>query len=148
MSKYDIVDISTKFNKTIKQLINILENIVPNNTYIETIKRKIKISTDANPLLLLNEGGSYIFEFRDHIKNNKLDELFLNTENLLNETHKNIIDSYADKINNDEYNGIKKLLLILRESWVKMNQSEKKIVEKNIKILLSEYCKMLTLNNK
>lgn len=148
MSKYDIVDISTKFNKTIKQLINILDNIVPNNTYVETIKRRIKISTDANPLLLLNEGGSYIFEFRDYIKNNKLDELFLNTENLINDIHKNLIDSYAGKLGSDEYNDIKKLITVLRESWVKMNQAEKKIVEKNIKILLSEYCKMLTIDNK
>ena len=146
MSKYNIVDISTKFNKTIKQLINILDNIVPNNIYIETIKRKVKVSIDANPLLLLHEGGVYIFEFRDYIKENKFDELFTNTENLINEKHKNLIDSYADKIDNDEYNNIKRLLLILRDSWLKMNVSEKKIVEKNIKTLLSEYCKMLTIN--
>lgn len=148
MSKYDIVEISTKYNKTVKQLINILENIIPNNTLVETAKRKIKIAIDANPLLLLNEGGSYLFEFRDYIKDNKLDDLFLNTESLINDNHKQVINTYSNEFNKDECNDIKNMIHVLRESWVKMNKAERKIIEKNIKILLSEYCKMLTIDNK
>ena len=48
MSTYDIVDISTKFNKNIKQLINIVDSIVPNNIIIETIKNSdFSIGYDA-----------------------------------------------------------------------------------------------------
>ena len=146
MSTYDIVDISTKFNKTIKQLINIVDSIVPNNIIIETIKRKVKISIDANPLLLLQEGGPHIFEFRDYIKNGNFDELFFNTENVINDNHKNLINDYKSNINNDDYNNIHKLLSVLRDSWKVINTAEKKIVEKNIKILLSEYCKLLSIS--
>lgn len=146
MSKYDIIDISTKFNKTIKQLINILENIAPNNALIDTIKRKVKLSIDANPLMLLNDGGAYIFEYRDYIKNGQLNELFLNTENIIKEEQKNLLDGYSNTISSEENKNIKQLLLFLRDSWVNMNASEKKIIEKSIKTLLSEYCKMLTIN--
>jgi len=146
MSKYDIIDISTKFNKTIKQLINILENIAPNNAIIDTIKRKVKLSIDANPLMLLNDGGAYIFEYRDYIKNGQLNELFLNTENIIKEEQKNLLDGYSNTISSDENKNIKQLLLFLRDSWTNMNPSEKKIIEKSIKTLLSEYCKMLTIN--
>jgi len=144
--KFNIVDISSKFNKTIKQIIVLLDNIVPNNTIIETIKRKVKVSIDANPLLLLQEGGAYIFQFRDYIKDNKLDELFLNTENILNSDQKNTFDNLTGEIISEENKNINKLLIILRDSWINMKDNEKKTIEKNIKTLLSEYCKMLTLN--
>ena len=145
MSKYDIVDISTKFNKTFKQLLNILDNIVPNNTIVDTIKRKAKVSIDANPLLLLEEGGGYIFQFRDYIKDNRFDDLFLNTENVINDTQKNAFDTISGEVVSEENKNVHKLLMILRDSWSRMNASEKKIIEKNIKTLLSEYCKMISM---
>lgn len=147
MSEYNVVEISDKFNKSIKQLINCIETTIKNNIVFDTIKRKVKILIDANPLILLQEGGPYIFEYRDYIKDDKFDDLFLNTENIINDKAKKEIKECTDNISNEESNNILKLLLILRGVWKDYSDKEKKIIKKNIKILLSEYCKFLSINN-
>jgi hypothetical protein len=147
MQEYDIVDISSSFNKSIKQIINCIDMTITNNIMFDTIKRRVKILIDTNPLLLLQEGGPYIFEYRDYIKNNQFDELFLNTENILNDNVKNEIKECSNNIGNEESNNILNLLLILRDAWKNYSDKEKKLIKKNIKIVLSEYCKFLSINN-
>jgi DNA mismatch repair protein MutS len=41
---------------------------ITNNIMFDTMKRRVKIVIDTNPLLLLQEGGPYIFEYRDYIQ--------------------------------------------------------------------------------
>lgn len=147
MQVYDIVDISSSFNKSIKQIINCIDMTITNNIMFDTIKRRVKILIDTNPLLLLQEGGPYIFEYRDYIKNDKFDELFLNTENILKDNVKNEIKECSNNIGNEESNNILNLLLILRDAWKNYSDKEKKLIKKNIKIVLSEYCKFLSINN-
>jgi hypothetical protein len=147
MVEYNIVDISCKFNKVIKQLLLIMESSVSNNIIFNTIKRKIKISIDANPLLLLQEGGVYIFKYRDLIKDDKFDELFLNTEELIKEDDMGSIKEFSDSMSKESNDGIGSLIKILRELWTLYAKDEKKIIKKNIKTLLSEYCKYLSINN-
>ena len=147
MQEYDIVDISSGFNKSIKQIINCIDMTITNNIMFDTIKRRVKILIDTNPLLLLQEGGPYIFEYRDYIKNDQFDELFLNTENILKDNVKNEIKECSNNIGNEESNNILNLLLILRDAWKNYSDKEKKLIKKNIKIVLSEYCKFLSINN-
>ena len=147
MQEYDIVDISSGFNKSIKQIINCIDMTITNNIMFDTIKRRVKILIDTNPLLLLQEGVPYIFEYRDYIKNDQFDELFLNTENILKDNVKNEIKECSNNIGNEESNNILNLLLILRDAWKNYSDKEKKLIKKNIKIVLSEYCKFLSINN-
>ena len=55
MQEYNIVDIANSFNKSIKQIINCIDMTITNNIMFDTMKRKVKIAIDANPLLLLQE---------------------------------------------------------------------------------------------
>lgn len=146
MQGYNIVDISCSFNKSIKQIINCIDMTINNNIMFDTMKRRIKIIIDTNPLLLLQEGGPYIFEYRDYIKNDKFDDLFLNTENILKDTIKNDIKECSTNLGNEESNNILNLLLILRDAWKNYSDKEKKIIKKNIKVVLSEYCKFLSID--
>lgn len=146
MQEYNIVDIANSFNKSIKQIINCIDMTITNNIMFDTMKRKVKIVIDANPLLLLQEGGPYIFEYRDYIKDDKFDDLFLNTENILKDNNKNEIKECSNNLGDEESNNILKLLLILRDAWKNYSDKEKKIIKKNIKIVLSEYCKFLSIN--
>ena len=143
---YNLVDISCKFNKVIKQLLLIMEGSISNNIVFETVKRKIKISIDANPLILLQEGGIYIFKYRDLIKNDNFDDLFLNTENLIKDDDMNSIKELSSNNSKEANDGIQSLINILRELWKSYNNQEKKIIKTNIKILLSEYCKYLSIS--
>ena len=146
MQVYNIVDISCSFNKSIKQIINCIDMTINNNIMFDTMKRRVKIVIDTNPLLLLQEGGPYIFEYRDYIKNDKFDDLFLNTENILKDTVKDEIKECSTNLGNEESNNILNLLLILRDAWKNYSDKEKKIIKKNIKVVLSEYCKFLSIN--
>lgn len=144
MAEYDIVNISTTFNKSIKNLINIMNESIHNNVMFDTIKRRVKIVIDTNPLLLLQEGGVYIFKYRDYIKNDQLDDLLLNPSSILNDNAE--IKEYINN-NESDSNNINMLLNLLKDIWVNYDKSEKKIIKKNIKILLSEYCKYLSTTN-
>ena len=146
MQEYNIVDISSSFNKSIKQIINCIDMTITNNIMFDTMKRRVKIIIDTNPLLLLQEGGPYIFEYRDYIKNDQFDELFLNTENILKDNVKNEIKECSDNLGKEESNNIMSLLLILRDAWKHYSDKEKKLIKKNIKIVLSEYCKFLSID--
>jgi hypothetical protein len=146
MHEYNIVDISSSFNKSIKQIINCIDMTITNNIMFDTMKRRVKIIIDTNPLLLLQEGGPYIFEYRDYIKNDQFDELFLNTENILKDNVKNEIKECSNNLGKEESNNIMSLLLILRDAWKNYSDKEKKLIKKNIKIILSEYCKFLSID--
>jgi hypothetical protein len=146
MQEYNIVDISSSFNKAIKQIINCIDMTITNNIMFDTMKRRVKIIIDTNPLLLLQEGGPYIFEYRDYIKNDQFDELFLNTENILKDNVKNEIKECSDNLGKEESNNIMSLLLILRDAWKHYSDKEKKLIKKNIKMILSEYCKFLSID--
>lgn len=146
MQEYNIVDISSSFNKSIKQIINCIDMTITNNIMFDTMKRRVKIIIDTNPLLLLQEGGPYIFEYRDYIKNDQFDELFLNTESILKDNVKNEIKECSDNLGKEESNNIMSLLLILRDAWKHYSDKEKKLIKKNIKMILSEYCKFLSID--
>lgn len=147
MTEYKIEDIADKYNKSLKQLINYVDSSVSNNIIFETFKRKVKVIIDTNPLLLLQEGGPYIFDYRDYIKDDLFDDLFLNTENIIHDKSKNEIKNCADTLGNEESNNIYNLLLLLRDAWKNYSDKEKKNIKKNFKILLSEYCKYLSIKN-
>lgn len=147
MTEYNIVDISCKFNKVIKQLLLIMDGSVKNNIIFDTVKRKIKISIDANPLMLLQEGGVYIFKYRDLIKNDEFDELFLNTENLIKNDDMDSIKKLSGDMSKETTDGVDALIGVLRNLWTSYGVQEKKIIKKNIKTLLSEYCKYLSISN-
>ena len=141
---YDIVDISEKFNKNIKKLINIMNASISNNILFDTIKRRTKLVIDNNPLYLLEEGGVHIFKYREYIKNENIEELLLNFDQVIKSD--NDANQYLNN-NQDESQDIKQLLGMLKDICVKYSTEEKKIINKLFKVLLSEYCKFLSLRN-
>ncbi len=158
MDQYDIVEISTSFNRTIKQLLLLMSQTITNNLFFESVKRKIKIIIENDPLYLLEEGGKYLFNYRDYIKNDDFDNLILNSDNLIKSEDKELLIKEAEKTSEDTVNNIKNILIILREKWISYienendtkeiihkKKSEKDIIKRIIKKLLSEYCKYLTI---
>jgi hypothetical protein len=141
--KYDLVDISTTFNKTIKKLINIINNSISNNILFDTIKRRTSLIIQSHPLFLLEEAGSQIFQYRDFIKNES-EELFLELEDTV--MNNDQMQDYI-KDNKNDKKDIVMLLSIIKGVWFKYSNEEKKIIQGMLKVLLSEYCKFLTTKN-
>jgi hypothetical protein len=144
MSNYNIVDISEKFNKNIKKLINILNQSITNNILLDTIKRRIKIVIDTDPLFLIEQGGVHIFNYREYIKNEQIEELLFNYDQVI-QSNKDAQEYLNGNANEAE--DINKLLGLLKNVWNTYGDEEKKIVNKIFKILLSEYCKYLSIKN-
>lgn len=138
--KYDLVDISTTFNKTIKKLITIINNSISNNILFDTIKRRTSLIINSHPLFLLEEAGSQIFQYRDYIKNES-EELFLELEDTV--MNNDQMQDYI-KDNQNDKKDIIMLLTIVKSVWFKYSPEEKKIIQNMLKVLLSEYCKFLT----
>ena len=141
--KYDLVDISTTFNKTIKKLINLINNSISENILFDTIKRRTSLIIQSHPLLLLEEAGSHIFQYRDFIKNES-EELFLELEDTV--MNNDQMQDYI-KDNENDKKDIVMLLGIVKSVWFKYSKEEKKIIQGMLKVLLSEYCKFLTTKN-
>lgn len=141
--KYDMVEISTIFNKTIKKLITLINNSISDNILFDTIKRRTSLIIKSHPLFLLEEAGPQIFQYRDFIKNES-EELFLELEDTV--MNNDQIQEYIKDNQNDKQD-IVMLLKIIKNIWFKYSKEEKKIIQNMMKILLSEYCKYLTIKN-
>jgi hypothetical protein len=143
MSQYDIGEVADNFNKNIKKLILILNQSLENNILFDTIKRRTSLIIKSHPLFLLEEAGPQIFQYRDYIKSES-EELFLNLEDtVLN--HDQMQDYIKD--NQNDKDSIILLLKLIKDIWIKYDNKEKKIIQKVLKVLLSEYCKFLTTKN-
>jgi hypothetical protein len=86
------------------------------------------------------------YELNESKNITSFDELFLNTENILKDNVKNEIKECSDNLGKEESNNIMSLLLILRDAWKHYSDKEKKLIKKNIKMILSEYCKFLSID--
>ena len=132
-TKKDIPEISEKFNKNIKRLVKILDSNIVNNIPFDTLKRRISIGMKETPIILLQKGGEFIFQYRLFIGDDNLNELFSkelsyfgNTEDLGNDANEKEIGE---------------LFNITKNIWIKFNDDEKKYTTKNFKALLSGYSK-------
>jgi len=143
MSQYDIGDIADTFNKNIKKLIIILNQSLEQNILFDTIKRRTSLIIKSHPLFLLEEAGPQLFQYRDYIKNES-EELFLNLEETV--LNHNQMQEYI-KDNQNDKDSIIFLLKLIKDIWFKYDEKEKKIIQKCLKVLLSEYCKYLTTKN-
>lgn len=139
--KYDISEIAEKFNKTLKKIILMIDQSLTDNILFDTIKRRTMLITKSHPLLLLEEAGPQIFQYRDYIKNES-EELINNLEDTV--MNNSQMQDYIKDNSNDKDN-ILYLLGLIKSLWKTYNNDEKKMFHKSLKILLSEYCKYLTI---
>lgn len=146
MSEYNIGEVVEKFNKTVKRIINIIYNSGYDSILLDTIKRKIFLVINTHPTMLIEDLGPEIFIFRDYIKNG-LDELINNYENILlnNQELKKKLTDVSNELLNNSNNHINNILETLKSSWNIYSNDEKQIIRKQFSILLSEYCKFITI---
>jgi hypothetical protein len=121
------------YNKTLKELIDLISNELPKSSLIDTIKRKYTAAVVADRTLLLTETGKEIFVYRDLIAENRWEEL-------INKSWDNNDISGDEDI---DQKAIQQLIVMLKQIWVNYDSDEKKYIKKLIKVLLTEYTKYL-----
>jgi len=143
-SKADIPDIIDNFNKNIKRIVKILDSNIINNIAYDTLRRRLLIAMKETPIILLQQGGNMIYNQREYIINNNLDDL-LNKD--LNYHIQNIkVDESTKNEINEKEKEFSELFNIIQSNWIKFNDTEKKYVNKIFKTLLSEYSKYKSIN--
>lgn len=121
------------YNKTLKELIDLISNELPKSSLIDTIKRKYTAAVVADRTLLLTETGKEVFVYRDLIAENRWEEL-------INKSWEDDDISGDDDI---DQKAIQQLIVMLKQIWVNYDSDEKKYIKKLIKVLLTEYTKYL-----
>jgi hypothetical protein len=149
-SNHDIVDISDKFNKYIKILTSTIDVSMSNkknsdeSEYFNKLKKKIFLLIGHEPLVILQQCGPYLYDFREEIFNNDINKL-------LNESD---IDNVSEYLNNEvqdenikDTSNIKKLIHCLKTVWFGYTPDEQKKIVKLLKHLISEYSKYLLIKS-
>lgn len=130
-----MTDIFKSYNKTLKEIIDIISNELPNEITMATLKRKYTAAVTTDRTLLLTETGKELFAFRDYVAEGRWDELI----NL------NLNDD-VDSIDDFDKKTIQHMITLLRKIWMNYDDDEKKHIKKLIKRLLSDYTKYLMSN--
>jgi hypothetical protein len=123
-----MTDIFKSYNKTLKELIDIISNELPHEPTIHEVKRKYTAAVTTDRTLLLTETGKELFIFREFIAENRWDELIN-----MDLSERVVVD--IDK------KTIEHMIGLLRKIWDNYDSDEKKYVKKLIKRLLSDYTK-------
>ena len=133
-----VVDIAKTYNKTIKKIINKLSLGLPNDPMIETIMRKYQLSIITDRTLLITESGPALYEYREMISNNLW-------EDLIKKDWEGTVSS-VDLPDANMSKSIQTLIQTIRKLWDQYDDAEKNKICTYIKILLSQYCKYITIN--
>jgi hypothetical protein len=119
------------YNKTLKELIDIVSNELPRDSLMEDIKRKYTAAVTSDRTLLLTESGKELFAYRDYIAEGRWDELI----------NKEWTEAELNPVDGVDIKAIQQMIIVLRGIWAKYDADEKKYIQKLIKTLLSEYVK-------
>jgi hypothetical protein len=130
-----MADCFKTYNTSLKKLIDLISNELPQNTMMADIKRRYTAAVTADRTLLLTETGKELFNYRDQIVDKNWDAL-INRE-------------WESEVTEDSGNGVDKqsiqrMIMVLRELWDKYDNEEKKEVQKLVRVMLSEYAKYIS----
>jgi hypothetical protein len=139
-SKADLPDIIDKFNKNIKKIIKVLDSSIINNISYDTSKRRLSIVMKETPIILLQQGGAEIYNKREFIINNKLDDL------LSKDISYFVKIDELNEINETQKEEVSNLFVLIKGCWFTFNIDEKKYVNRILQSLLSEYSKYKSIN--
>lgn len=125
-----MTDLYKTYNKTLKQLIDIISNELPDDPLAKSMNNLYVASVSTDRTIILTETGQELFKYREYIAKDKWDEL------INKEWTKEIQMS-----NNQQ--SIQRLIVLLKQLWTNYDNDEKNEIKQLIKILLSTYTKYL-----
>ncbi len=153
---YNLEELTDKFNKNLKQLVNIIGDVINTGLDVdnkkeaialfETAKRKVNLVINTDPVFMIDSAGAYLYKYRDAISGDDFTDFIMNTEKYISEEDKDDIHTQSKQKSEDEVNCAEMLIKSLRVKWLEFSDIEKKTIMKLVKRLLSEHCKYLLYN--
>jgi hypothetical protein len=127
-----MADKTKTYNKALKKIVDLLEEELPGDALVSSIRRSYSLAVMEDKTLLITETGPELYNYREYIANDRWDEL-INKDWEKEVAEAGVSDSQA----------IIKMIQTLRKVWTKYGDDEKRRITKYIKLLLSEYCKYI-----
>ncbi len=124
------------FCRTIKELINLANNLMPNNEDLMLLKRGARIAASTIGNVLIEQIGPEIYKYRKSIVKNDFTFIHDIDFNKQIDDRKDMIP--GDGSNIDEY---KKLVPLVLQTYYDISDEEREKINKIIKQLLAEYIK-------
>lgn len=133
-----------QFITSLTVLINACYFKNKNNEIMLDIKESFASFKTFAEDIIINQVGQYVWKYRDQIKN--LDDNFFLNNNFNNE----IISYYKKNPNEDRFTQkeVNEIFNILKNTYPRLNEGEKKTIWSSIKKLLSSYSEFLLYKNK
>lgn len=127
-----MADKTKTYNKALKKIVDLLEEELPGDALVASIRRSYSLAVMEDKTLLITETGPELYNYREYIASDRWDEL-INKDWEKEVAEAGVSDSQA----------IIKMIQTLRKVWTKYGDDEKRRITKYIKLLLSEYCKYI-----
>ena len=134
-------DITKNFNKTVKKLIDILESELPNNSMVDSIRRKYTLAIMSDKSILLSEIGLEIYNFRNEISDDSEWFKLIKSYHIDDTVSDQIINKISD--NETETAAFKQMINSVKTISCKLNDDELKKIQTYFKRLLSLYCRSI-----
>jgi len=154
----ELAALTDEFNACVNKLVKISGDLIKQGgdvksvALFDTSKKKINMIINTDPVFLLDSAGSYLYKYREYLSSMEekvWDDLILNTDKYIKEDDKTELDSTKKSLENEgSVNCAESIIEHLRSHWSNFQSVEKKIVMKNLKKMLSTYCKFLLYNAK
>lgn len=152
MGDIDIVAVNDSFTKNFKKIIQIISSAVHENgtskdkIMIETARRRVNLVSSADPFMLLEMVGSYLYKYRDVLYDN-IDEFMSDPERFVRKEDLSQINTLGEKSSKEEIEVFNNMMSTMRTKWQSYSDAEKKTITGTLKKMLSAYCKYLQHNH-
>ena len=134
-------DITKNFNKTVKKLIDILESELPNNSMVDSIRRKYTLAIMSDKSILLYEIGPEIYKFRNEISDDSEWLKLIKSYDQYDTAANQIINKISD--NETETAAFKQMISSVKNISNNLSDEELKKIQTYFKRLLSLYCRSI-----
>lgn len=122
-----------KYNNQIRELLDIIDAELPNNSMVSTIHRRFRVALSIDRTYIIEETSPELLLYRDYIADERIEELI-----------KKNWEAEIDKTNNDlmyeiDNNSLRDMVGLLRQLWENYPIEQRTYISKALKKLLS-YC--------
>lgn len=134
-------DITKNFNKTIKKLIDILDSELPNNSMVDSIKRKYTLAIMSDKSILLSEIGPELYNFRNEISDDSEWFRLIKSYDKYDNAGGYVINKISDS--ETETAAFKQMISSVKNMSSNLSDEEFKKIQTYFKRLLSLYCRSI-----
>lgn len=122
-----------KYNKQIRELLDIISNELTDNPLVDTIQRRFRVALSIDRTYIIEETSPEMLLYRDIIAEERWNDL------IYKDWEKEIEKQGQQMMYEVDNNSLRDMVSLLRQIWESYDEEQRGYVKKSMKKLLS-YC--------